>query len=91
MRVTASSTDNFDGCKKKYCKEVYAFGLFVTDGSLRTYFLSLNEYKPWLIVHLDDYRLVSYVRVTASTKFSLERLSVFVGKIYCKLRINITV
>ncbi|XP_022806395.1 uncharacterized protein LOC111343471 [Stylophora pistillata] len=81
MRVTASSTDNFDGCKKKYCKEVYAFGLFVTDGSLRTYFLSLNEYKPWLIVHLDDYRLVSYVRVTASTKFSLERLSVFVGEI----------
>ena len=80
MKVTASSTDNFDGCKKDVgCKEVLAFGRFVVDSNLKTCFLSLNEYKPWLIVHLDDYRPVSYVRVAASPKFPLDRLTMSVG------------
>ena len=80
MKVTACSTDNFDGCKKESgCKEVFAFRRFVVDGILKTCFLSLNENKPWLIVHLDDYRPVSYVRVAASPKFPLDRLIVSVG------------
>ncbi|CAH3036725.1 unnamed protein product [Pocillopora meandrina] len=82
MKVTACSTDNFDGCKKEAgCKEVFAFRRFVVDGILKTCFLSLNENKPWLIVHLDDYRPVSYVRVAASPKFPSDRLIVSVGKL----------
>ena len=49
------------------------------DGNLKTCFLSLHEYKSWLIVHLDDYRPVSYVRVAASPKFPSNRLIVSVG------------
>ena len=76
----ASSTGNFDGWKKEAgCKEVFAFGRFVVDGNLKTCFLSLNGYKSWLIVHLDDYRPVSYVRVAASPKFPSDRLIVSVG------------
>ena len=58
---------------------MFAFGRFVVDGNLKTCFLSLNGYKSWLIVHLDDYRPVSYVRVAASPKFPSDRLIVSVG------------
>jgi len=78
MYVTASSTDNFAGCKREECKEVAAFGRFVVDGDINTCFLSLTEYKPWLLVKLDDYHPISLVRIMTS-KISLERVRMSVG------------
>jgi len=78
MYVAASSTDNYDRCKRNDCEEVAAFGRFVVDGDINTCFLSLKEYKPWLMVKLDDYHPISLVRVTTS-KISLKRVKMFVG------------
>ena len=78
MSTTASSTDNYAGCKTEDCKEVIAFGRFVVDGDSNTCFRSLTEYKPWLMIKLDDYHPISLVRIKTS-KISLKRVKMSVG------------
>jgi len=79
MHTTASSTDNYRGCKTRNCKEIAAFGRFVVDGNINTCFRSLTEYRPWLIVELNDYHPISLVRIASSMKISLKRVKVSVG------------
>jgi len=87
MYITASSTDNYAGCKTGDCKEVTAFGRFVVDGDINTCFRSLTEFQPWLMVKLDDYHPISLVRIMTS-KISLEKVKMSVGN-YSKLLVNI--
>lgn len=79
VHTTASSTDNYGGCKIKDCKEIAAFGRFVVDGNINTCFRSLTEYRPWLMVELNDYHPISLVRIATSKKISLKRVKVSVG------------
>lgn len=79
MHTTASSTDNYGGCKTRNCKEIAAFGRFVVDGNMNTCFRSLTEYRPWLMVELNDYHPISLVRIATSMQFFLERVKVSVG------------
>jgi len=78
MYITASSTDNYAGCKTGDCKEVTAFGRFVVDGINNTCFRSLTENNPWLLVKLDDYHPIFLVRIMTS-KISLKRVKMSVG------------
>ena len=87
MYTTASSTDNYAGCKTKDCKEVKAFGRYVVDGDINTCFRSLTEYKPWLTVHLNDYHPIFLVRILTSKEISLERVKISVGN-YSKLQLR---
>ena len=86
MYITASSTDNYAGCKTENCKEVVAFARFMVDGNINTCFRSLTEYKPWLMVKLDDYHPISLVRIMTS-KISLKRVKMFVGN-YSELQLR---
>ena len=70
MKITASSTDNYAGCKTKDC---------VVDGNTYTCFRSLAENKPWLMVKLKDYHPIFWVRIMTSETISLERVKIFVG------------
>ena len=79
MSTTASSTDNYAGYKTEDCKEVPAFGRFVVDGDINTCFRSLTEYKPWLMVQINDYHPIFLVRIKTSKKFSLKRVKMSVG------------
>ena len=79
MDTTASSTDNYAGCKKKDCKEAKAFVSYVVDGAIYTCFRSLAENKPWLMVKLKDYHPIFWVRIMTSNKISLERVKISVG------------
>ena len=85
MNTTASSTDNYAGCKTKDCKEVKAFARYVVDGNIRTCFRSLAEKKPWLMVKLTNYYPIFLVRIMTSEKISLEQVKIFVGN-YSKLK-----
>ena len=69
MNTTASSTD----------KEVKAFVHYVVDGDLYKCFRSLAENKPWLMVKLEDYHPIFWVRIVTSEEISLERVKIFVG------------
>ena len=83
--MTASSTDNLEGCAKKKCKQKEAFPRFVVDGDPRTCFRSHTEDKPWLIVYLGDLQPVSLVRIQSAEKQTkkkntgLKDVGIFVG------------
>lgn len=79
MDTTASSTDNYAGCKKEDCEEVKAFGRYVVDGNNNTCFRSLADYKPWLMVELNDYHPISLVRIMTSKTISLNEVRISVG------------
>ena len=48
------------------------------DGNNRKCFLSLEEERPWLIVHLGDFHPVSLIRITNAE--AMTRVNVYVGK-----------
>ena len=83
MKTEASSTDNYNGCKNKHCKEISALGQLAVDGSFDSCFLSLTEFKPWLIVHLREYHPIALVQVALRTPES-EQIRVYVGNgVHC--------
>ena len=80
MKTVASSTDNYNGCKEKNCKESPGFARLAVDGFLDSCFLSLKEYQPWFIVHLEGYHPIALVQVVLGKAVKMEdRMKVYVG------------
>ena len=63
MKTEASSTDNYNGCKHKHCKERPGLGRLAVDGSFYSCFLSLTERSPWFIVHFNGYHPIALIQV----------------------------
>ena len=85
MKTEASSTDNYNGCKNKHCKQIQALGQLAVDGSFDSRFLSLTEFKPWLIVHLKEYHPIALVQVALGTPES-EHIRVYVGNVVHRIK-----
>ena len=80
METSASSTDDYGKCKNKHCKESPAHSEFVVDGSFKSCFLSLTEYRPWLIVHLNRHHPIALINVVPGETDDRFNMKVFVGK-----------
>ena len=81
MKTEASSTDNYNGCKDKHCKEASGLGLLAVDGFLDSCFLSLKEYRPWFIVHLNRFHPIVLIQVvTGKADRTKEKFNVSIGK-----------
>ena len=59
----------------------------MVDGDINTCFRSLTEYKPWLMVKLNDYHPIFLVRIMTSKKISLEQVKISIGN-YSKLQLK---
>ena len=79
-KTTASSIDNYAGCRDKYCSASSASGKHAVDGKNDgNCFRSLSEYKPWLMIHLDGLRAVTQLKITSSTD-DMKNVKISVGK-----------
>ena len=79
METSASSTDNYGKCKHKHCKESPGSSQLAVDGSSESCFLSLTEYRPWLIVHLNRHHPIALINVVPAAKDDRFNMKVFVG------------
>ena len=84
MKTEASSTDNYDGCKHKLCKVAPGLGLLAVNGAFESCFLSLAQYRPWFVVHLNRYHPIVLIHVvTGKAVRTEEKFTVFVGNNSC--------
>ena len=80
MKTEASSIDNYNGCEHKHCKEASGLDLLPVDGFLDSCFLSLKEYRPWFIVHLNRFHPIVLIQVvTGNATRAKEKFTVSIG------------
>ena len=80
----ASSVDDYNGCKHKYCDEGFSLSRFAVDGYLERCFVSLTEHSHWFVVHLYHYHPISLIHVNKGDR-SQEITMVLIGNGWCKL------
>ena len=81
MKTFASSTDDYHGCKDKHCKKAPGCSQLVVDGDFQSCFLSLTEYRPWLIIQLNGRHPIALVTVVPGDSI-YKTLIVYAGNTY---------